>query len=111
MENIKVEQDEVREVLGEEYIDYNLVMATTFGNPIGTGAIRGQLKKLIEEHNLPPVAFEKLDIIRITGLVYEPNIASRKVLEKNNFILEGVMKKAVIKNNNIYDLCIYGKVR
>lgn len=57
------------------------------------------------------IAFEKLDIIRITGLVYEPNIASRKVLEKNNFILEGVMKKAVIKNNNIYDLCIYGKVR
>ena len=55
--------------------------------------------------------FEKLDIIRITGLVYEPNIASRKVLEKNNFILEGTMKKAVIKNNNIYDLCIYGKIR
>ena len=53
----KAEQDEVKEVLGEEYIDYNLVMATTFGNPIGTGAIRGQLKKLIEEHNLPPVVF------------------------------------------------------
>ena len=46
--------DEVKEVLGEEYIDYNLVMATTFGNPIGTGAIPGELKKLIEEHNLPP---------------------------------------------------------
>ena len=47
-------------MLGEEYIDYNLVMATTFGNPIGTGAIRGQLKKLIEEHNLPPVVFHSL---------------------------------------------------
>ena len=57
------------------------------------------------------IAFEKLDIIRITGMVYEPNIASRKVLEKNNFLLEGIMKKAVIKNKNIYDLCIYGKVR
>ena len=57
------------------------------------------------------IAFEKLDIIRITGLVYKPNIASRKVLEKNGFILEGVMEKAVIKNENIYDLCIYGKVR
>ncbi len=43
-----------------KYIDYNLVMATTFGNPIGTGAIRGQLKKLIEEHNLPPVVFHSL---------------------------------------------------
>ena len=57
------------------------------------------------------IAFEKLDIIRITGVVYEPNIASRKVLEKKNFLLEGVMKKAVIKNNNIYDLCIYGKLK
>ncbi len=56
----KAEQDEVKEVLGEEYIDYNLVMATTFGNPIGTGAIRGQLKKLTEEHNFPPVVFHSL---------------------------------------------------
>lgn len=41
-------------------MEHNLVMATTFGNPIGTGAIRGQLKKLIEEHNLPPVVFHSL---------------------------------------------------
>ena len=39
------------------YIDYNLVMATIFGNPIGEGAIRSQLKKLIEDYNLPPVVF------------------------------------------------------
>ena len=57
------------------------------------------------------IAFETLDIIRITGLVYEANIASRKVLERNGFLLEGKMEKAVIKNNNIFDLCIYGKVR
>lgn len=37
------------------------------------------------------IAFETLDIIRITGLVYEPNIASRKVLERNGFLLEGKM--------------------
>ena len=56
-------------------------------------------------------AFRELDIIRITGLVYEPNTASRKVLEKNGFAPEGVMKNAVIKNGNIYDLCIYGKLK
>lgn len=55
------------------------------------------------------IAFEKLDIIRITGLVYQPNIASKRVLEKNDFILEGIMKNAVFKNDKIYDLCIYGK--
>jgi [ribosomal protein S5]-alanine N-acetyltransferase len=54
-------------------------------------------------------AFEELDIIRITGLVYKPNIASQRVLEKNDFILEGIMRNAVFKNETIYDMCVYGK--
>lgn len=57
------------------------------------------------------IAFAKLDIIRITGLVYEPNIASRKVMEKGGFELEGIMKNAVVKGENVYNLCIYGKLR
>ena len=32
-------------------------------------------------------------------------------MSRNGFLLEGKMEKAVIKNNNIFDLCIYGKVR
>lgn len=57
------------------------------------------------------MAFLELDILRITGLVYSPNIASKRVLEKNGFSMEGVMKKAVFKDNNIYDLFIYGLTR
>ena len=53
----KAEQDEMKEILGDEYMDYNLVMASTFGLPLGDGAIRGSLKKLIEDYNLPPVVF------------------------------------------------------
>ena len=53
----KDEQDEMKEILGDEYMDYNLVMASTFGLPLGDGAIRGPLKKLIEDYNLPPVVF------------------------------------------------------
>ena len=41
----------------DEYMDYNLVMASTFRLPLGDGAIRGPLKKLIEDYNLPPVVF------------------------------------------------------
>ena len=37
----KAEQDEMKEILGDEYMDYNLVMASTFGLPLGDGAIRG----------------------------------------------------------------------
>lgn len=55
--------------------------------------------------------FKTLDIIRITGLVYSPNIPSKRVLEKNGFVCEGLMKQAVDKNGSIYDLCIYGKYR
>lgn len=57
------------------------------------------------------LAFLKLDIIRISGAVYEPNIASRRVLEKNGFSLEGVRKNAVFKDGNIYNLCLYGKLK
>ena len=57
------------------------------------------------------IAFQTLDIMRMTGLVYKPNMASRKVLEKNGFVLEGIMKNAVIKNEKIYDLCVYGKLK
>ena len=53
----KAGQDEMKEILGNEYMDYNLVMASTFGPPLGDGAIRGPLKKLIEDYNLPPVVF------------------------------------------------------
>ncbi len=57
------------------------------------------------------IAFEELSLTRLTSQVYEPNIASRRVLEKNGFTLEGVLKNAVTKGENIYSLCIYGKLR
>lgn len=57
------------------------------------------------------LAFRELEIVRITGLVYEENIPSRKVLEKNDFRLEGVMKQAVLKNDEMHNLCVYGKLK
>ena len=57
------------------------------------------------------IAFSSLDILRITGYVYEPNVASRRVLEKNGFKLEGIMEQAVTKNDKIYNLCIYGRLK
>lgn len=70
---------------------------------------KGIMTKCVKE--ICSIAFSKLDIMRITGLVYKPNIASQRVLEKNDFYLEGIMKDAVFKNGNTYDLCIYGKYR
>ncbi len=71
----------------------------------GKGIMTQAVKQICE------LAFGLLDVIRISGLVYEPNIASSKILEKNNFTLEGVLKNAVIKNNTIHNLKIYGKLK
>lgn len=57
------------------------------------------------------IAFEELDIVRIIGQVYEPNVASRRILEKNGFELEGILKKAVFKEGKIWNLCVYGKTK
>ncbi len=57
------------------------------------------------------IAFDELDIIRITGLVYAPNLASQRVLEKNGFVREGLQRNAVSKDGRIFDLCLYGKLK
>ena len=58
-----------------------------------------------------PLAFKQLALRRIMARIYAPNIASRKVSEKNNFKLEGTLAEAVVKGDNVYDLCIYGLLR
>lgn len=69
-------------------------------------------KKIMTEavRQICEVAFAELSIIRITALVYSANIASKRVLEKNGFICEGVQKKAVFKDGKIYDLFLFGKL-
>ncbi len=52
-------------------------------------------------------AFEEYDIVRIFAEPFAHNIGSRKVLEKAGFQLEGVLKKSVYKNGQIFDSCIY----
>jgi len=47
--------------------------------------------------------FKKLKLIRIQAGVFDFNIASMKVLEKNGYQKEGVAKHAAIKNNVVCD--------
>ena len=64
----KEKQEEAKEVLGSDYQDFNLVMATTFGHPTDGAAIRNDLKKLIREYDFPPVVFHSL---RHTSVTYK----------------------------------------
>ncbi len=58
-----------------------------------------------------PLAFAALDLLRITGLAYAPNTASRRVLEKSGFVQEGLLRQAVWKNGQIWDLAVYGLLK
>ena len=69
--------------IGEQY----------WGKGVATKAV-----ELISEYG-----FDKLGLIRIYAGVFEYNIASMRVLEKNGFEKEGIFKNAVCKNDKIYD--------
>lgn len=57
------------------------------------------------------IAFGELDILRITGLYYEPNTGSKRVLEKAGFVHEGTLKNAVVKGGKVYNLCVMGLLK
>ena len=62
----KQSQDEVIELLGSEYQDYNLVFAGPLGLPTEGSTITGALKRLIKENDLPPVVFHSFRHASIT---------------------------------------------
>lgn len=97
--NITIEQK--KDVYGKDAEIGYLLLTEAWSKGIMTEAAR----------RICEIAFSELDIIRITGLVCEPNTASRRVMEKNGFVQEGLMRNAVVKGDSIYNLCIYGKLR
>lgn len=76
--------------LGEEF----------WGHGIGTRAIAALL----------PYAFGELLFIRIQAPVFLGNQASLRILEKNDFSREGVMRKHIRKNGVITDAVLYSKL-
>jgi integrase len=62
----KKQVDELKELLGEEYQDYNLVFAHPSGRPMEAHAINSALKKLIRENDLPDVVFHSFRHASIT---------------------------------------------
>lgn len=64
----KKDVEELKELLGDEYTDYNLVFATTSGTPIEGSNISRLFNKLISENDLPRVVFHS---IRHTSTTYK----------------------------------------
>ena len=53
------------------------------------------------------IAFKVLSLEQITANVFQPNIASIRVLQKNDFKYKVTIPNAIIKDGNVYDLLIY----
>jgi [ribosomal protein S5]-alanine N-acetyltransferase len=52
---------------------------------------------------LTAAAFNSFDIVKLQAEVFEHNKASMKVLEKNGYTLEAILRKAAIKNGVLLD--------
>ena len=68
LEKWKKSQNEIKDVLGDEYQDYDIVLATPYGLPTSGSSLRKALNDLIKEHDLPPVVFHSL---RHTSVTYK----------------------------------------
>lgn len=62
----KKQIDELKELFGEEYQDYDLVFAHPSGRPMEGQVITNALKKLIRENDLPDVVFHSFRHASIT---------------------------------------------
>jgi ribosomal-protein-alanine N-acetyltransferase len=56
------------------------------------------------------IAFERFDIVRVFARVFETNPASCRVLEKAGYVLEGRMRRAVVKGGWVLDQFLYARV-
>lgn len=56
-------------------------------------------------------AFEVMKLERLQAGVFEWNLASARVLEKNGFQREAVLKKSVFKDGQLIDSFLYAKLR
>ena len=71
----------------------------------GKGIMTKAVKQMVQ------LSFQNRNIIRLYATVFSHNLGSCRLLEKNGFELEGVLKKAVYKNGHLYDSKLYALLR
>jgi len=91
LNNIKKHKAEIGYWIGKRYWKQGIVSSAV---------------KLVTEY-----AFKKLKVLRVYAQIFKQNKASSKVLEKNGYKLEGVLRKDHVKDGKFVDLKIYAKVK
>jgi RimJ/RimL family protein N-acetyltransferase len=72
-----------------------------WGRGLATAALRG----------LAGHAFGAFDLLRLFAVPFADNLASRRVLEKVGFVLEGVMRQSAVKDGQVKDQALYALLR
>lgn len=55
--------------------------------------------------------FQQTDIIRIFAEPFADNAASCRILEKNGFVFEGVLRSHAVKNGRVIDMKLYSLLK
>jgi ribosomal-protein-alanine N-acetyltransferase len=55
-------------------------------------------------------AFGAHGLLRIFAQPFAANLASRRVLEKSGYELEGTMRRSAVKDGEVRDQCLYGRL-
>ena len=58
-----------------------------------------------------PWAMDESKLLRLQATVFDFNIASARVLEKNGFAEEGVMRRAARRDGRVHDLRLFARTR
>lgn len=69
----------------------------------GMGVTTHAVRKIVE------LGFQEMDIVRVEALIIQSNVASRRVLEKAGFLLEGTMYKYKLIKGKLRDCFLYAK--
>lgn len=75
LSELREEQNETIEALGDMYENYNLVMATSYGLPLGESYLRDKMQEVIDREGLPDVVFHSL---RHTSVTYKLKFERRR---------------------------------
>ncbi len=85
-------------VLQKDVHQHSAEIGYWLGEPFWGKGIASKIVAMITKYG-----FEKLHLKRIYAIVFEGNKASMRVLEKNGYQKEGVLVKAILKNEKLLD--------
>ncbi|KAF9074968.1 acyl-CoA N-acyltransferase [Rhodocollybia butyracea] len=75
------------------------LLAPSYG---GRGIMSSAFKAVIKQWAIP-----RMGMRRMVGVTYPDNYGSRKVMEKNGFVLREIVKEHVKAKGKVHDCCVY----